>query len=292
MVTRSPKPAGRSLKLTPTEVSQWVRNSAKDLELIEADKLKGNTELLSKLSALALDAYLVNSFGRIIPEEFLRLVKYPLCIHPSPLPQLRGPSPIRTALLLGMKRTGVALFRMTAEMDAGDVILFKEAEIYPQDNFASLRTRLAELAREVVEKGLCLIMDGAETYIPQDHSKATFTKLFSFEDTFLDFSLTAEDVFNRIRAFSPDMGAVCVLPDGKMLKIFSGRVYEEEENLQASSYSLGEVVRIFRENFIVACGKGFIEVTEVQPENKRKMSATEFLAGRKLKAGDILRKPS
>jgi len=262
------------------------------LELVETDKLKGNTELLNKLSALALDAYLVNSFGRIIPEEFLKAVKYPLCVHPSPLPLLRGPSPIRTALLLGMKKTGVALFRMTAEMDAGDVILFREAEIYPEDNFASLRARLAELAREVVEIGLCLIMDGAETYTPQDHSKATFTKTFSFEDTFLDFSLPVEEVRNRIRAFSPDMGAVCMLPDGKMLKIFSGRVYEEEEGDSPSAHSPGEVVRILRDSFVLACGKGFIEITEVQPENKRKMSAREFLAGRKLNVGDILRKPS
>ncbi len=292
VVTRSPKPAGRSLKLTPTEIATWLSKNFPEIESAEIDNLKGNRELLSRVEKIKPDIFIANSFGRIIPNEFLELVKYPLCVHPSPLPLLRGPSPIRTTLMLGMQRTAVTLFKMVQEMDAGDILLLKEAEVYQDDNFSILRKRLANLAVDVVAEGLKLILNDRVTLTPQDHSKATFTKLISYEDTFIDFSQSAQDVVNKIRAFSPDMGAVCMLPDGTNLKLFRAHVMVDDQLLEKRESQPGEVVEILRESFIVACGAGFIEVLEVQPANRRVMSAKEFLTGRKVKCGDILRLPA
>lgn len=256
---------------------------------MQVDDLKDSMEIEAKIAALQPDAYLVNSFGRIIPKRLLNLARYPLCVHPSLLPLLRGPSPIRTALLLGMEETGVTVFTMTPEVDAGDIIVSRKEKILPDDDFSTLRCRLASLAVELVREAFELIFRNAVTSIPQDSKKATFTRMIRYEDTFLDFTKTAREVINMIRAFAPDMGAVCQTSDGKKLKILKARAADEEKVVK--DVSPGQVIAIGKESFFVACKIGLIEVLEVQPENRRAMSAREYIAGKKLRVGDILGTP-
>ncbi len=296
IVTRQSKPAGRKLKPTPTQVARFAIENYPHIRLLEVDSLKGNESALNAIRATHPDAYVVNSFGRIIPERFLELVKYPLCVHPSQLPLLRGPSPIRTALLNGMTKTGITLFRMVAKMDAGDILLFREAEIHPEDDFGSLRDRLSKVAIDVVRESLALIRSGEATFAPQNEDRATFTKLITYKDTLIDFSESAERVLNKIRAFSPDMGAVCEMPNGVKLKLLKAKLAGLLTEVEKKENVPGKVIRISKEFFTVACGTGVasggIDVYQVQPENRRVMSARDLIVGRKISLGDILKKPS
>ena len=99
---------------------------------------RGNEELFTGLAALDLDALLVASYGQIVPKSILDLTPWPLNVHPSDLPQLRGASPIRTALLQGLEKTACCIMRMTPRLDDGDVLLREAQRISPAWNHDEL----------------------------------------------------------------------------------------------------------------------------------------------------------
>jgi len=287
IITRAPSPAGRGRKLQPTDVGGFVRERCPEIPLVEARKLKGNEELLERIRTAAPDAYFLAAYGKLIPQEFLDATPYPLALHPSPLPLLRGPSPVRTAIMQGMTETGVSLFRMVQEMDAGDVMLYMRLPILPQDDYGTLHERLALLAAEVVKEGVNRLRDGHVSFLPQDPSLATFTRFFNYEDTFLDFTRSARELHDFVRAMSPDLGAVCLSPSGQKLKFFQVQPAECPREGTA-----GEIVALGKNQLVLAAGDGCIAVERLQPENRRVMSIQEWLAGQQLAPGMRFRSAS
>ncbi|HES58744.1 MAG TPA: methionyl-tRNA formyltransferase, partial [Firmicutes bacterium] len=136
VVTQPDQPAGRSMSLSPTAVC----NEAEDigLRVLKPEKIKNNHGFRREVRALRPEAYLTASYGKIISRRVLELVQFPLNVHPSLLPELRGASPARTALLQGLKLTGCCIMRMTPRMDDGDVMLRRDVPIEPHWNFFDL----------------------------------------------------------------------------------------------------------------------------------------------------------
>lgn len=286
VITRCPMPAGRGRATQPTVLGQLVRERCPEIPLAEPRKLKGNEQLQERIRGLAPNAYILAAYGKFVPQEFLDLTPYPLALHPSPLPLLRGPSPVRTALIQGMSETGVSLFRMIQEMDAGDIVLFMRLPILPQDDYGTLHERLALLAVQVTREGVELLRGGRVMFLPQDSSRATLTRLFGYEDTFLDFSRSAEELQRFVRAMSPDLGAVCLSPCGRKVKLLQVHpVPCEKAGLP------GEIVLLGKKKLVLATGDGCLEVETLQPENRRVMNVQEWLAGQKLVAGQRFRTP-
>lgn len=293
VVTQPDQPAGRKLELCPTAICSHIGSSG--LPLLKPAYLRNNFELRRTLRELKPDAYIVASYGQIIPPKILELVKWPLNVHPSLLPSLRGASPVRTALLQGITETGCCIICMTQRMDDGDIVISKQQQIDDDWNYAALESRLGRLGGELALSALTMVEQDQVRLRPQDNAKATYTRIYGREDTWIDWNLPARNVSSFIRAWDPDIGALTLLPDGKRLKIWKVRLKQMPDLDPAAP---GSVVSMTHSTVVLACGSTagsatkepqYVQLLEVQPENKRRMEIAAFLAGNKLAVGEQFR---
>ena len=283
VVTRAPAPKGRKKLFEPTPIAKYIREKHPTVELAEPEKLAYNEDLKARIRSINPDAYVLASFGMILPSSYLKLTEYPLCLHPSPLPRLRGPSPIRQALMEGWEKTAVCVMKMVREADCGPVMLCREQAIEPEDNFGTLRDKLAYLAADCANDALRHISDGTVRYEEQCGEDVSCTTLIEPVDAHIDFSWEASRVVNLIRAMSPEPGAVCLCADGSRLKVLRATLGAQ----QAPGAEPGTVVGVSKRSFEIAAGDGNIVVVhEVQPEGRRAMEVCDYLAGHRMKAGD------
>jgi methionyl-tRNA formyltransferase len=291
VVTQPDQPAGRNMMLTPTAVCSEAENL--DLPIFKPEKITNNRELRRGLRGLKPEAYLTASYGKIISRKALELVEFPLNVHPSMLPKLRGASPARTALLQGLSETGCCIMRMTPRMDDGDVLLRRPLPIGPGWNFYDLLGEMGQVGGEMAVEALDLVVRGAAQFAPQDHSQATYCGIHTRDDTIIDWSRSVPELLNFIRAWDPDVGACTMLPDGRRLKIWSAAAGEPEQWRSAAAASgPGTVLGSDKRHFWVATGEGgALRIDEVQPENKQRMAVANFLAGNSVPKGTELGAP-
>lgn len=283
VITRAPAPKGRRKLLEPTCIGKYVREEHPRVELAEPEKLAYNEGLKARIRAIKPDAYILASFGLILPSSYLKFTEHPLCLHPSPLPKLRGPSPIRQALMEGREETAVCVMKMVRKADCGPVMLCREQPIDPEDNFGTLRDKLARLAAECADDALRRISDGAVRYEAQSDDGVSYTEMLKPADTHIDFSRGASRIVNLVRALSPEPGAVCLDSQGSRLKVFRASLGTG----QWPGTKPGTVVSVGKDSFeIVAGDGGTLIVHEVQPEGRRVMSASDYLAGHRMEVGE------
>lgn len=278
IVSQPDQPAGRRMQLTPTVVSQLALE--RGLPLLRPQRLRGNADFLAELAQLQPDALLVASYGQILPRSALNLTPWPLNVHPSALPQLRGASPIRTALLQGLRATECCIMLMSPRLDDGDVLLRAPCPIQTDWNYQHLEDELGSLGGRLAAAALEQVAAGSADPRPQDHANATYCGTYHREDTVIDWSRPAAQLCNFIRAWDPDLGALSRLPDGKRVKLWRAELAEGSSGLEP-----GSILSADKRGIVVACGDGALRILELQPENKRRMSAADFLAGTKLSPG-------
>jgi len=297
IVTQPDQPAGRRMTLCPTDVCREAYNLG--LPVLKPERLRNNAAFRQLLREYRPDALLVASYGQIIPPRVLELTGWPLNVHPSLLPRLRGASPIRTALLQGLATTGCCIIRMTPRLDDGDVLLVKPQDIRTNWNYADLESALGHLGGRLAVQALTAVDAGTAMLTPQDNAQATYTTTYTRDDTWIDWNRPHWDVYNFVRALDPDVGALTLLPDGHRLKVC--RAKNSSPILPEPEYAdpPGTVVAIHKDSFAVACRRKVpwtsvfepmneLWITEVQPENKRRMDVASFLAGHHLSVGDRL----
>jgi methionyl-tRNA formyltransferase len=288
-VTQPDQPKGRRMQMCPTVLCQEA--SALDLPVLKPASLRRNTEFIAELAALKPDALLVASYGQIIPSEILELTPWPLNVHPSLLPLLRGASPIRSTLLQGHGVTGCCIMRMTPRLDDGDVLLMQDLEIDPDWNHERLQNQLGMLGGELALQALDLCETGQAQFQPQDHAFATYTKTYSRADTEIDWTRPTGDLYNFVRAWDPDVGALTCLPDGRKLKVWRASLDLPEElalDLMMAPTIPGSVVRVDKQALWIATADGALQLVDVQPESKARMPIASFLAGNSLELGEFL----
>ena len=286
VVTQPDQPKGRRMQLCPTVLCQEAGTLG--MPILKPERLKGADGFLGELTALRPDAVLVASYGKIIPRKLLELTPWPLNVHPSLLPLLRGASPIRTTLLEGHGRTGCCIMRMTPRLDDGDVLLRQELAIKTDWNHEHLESELGSIGGLLAVQALAQCEAGKARFTPQDHSQATYTRMYGREDTILDWDRPARELRDFIRAWDPDIGALTTLPDGRRMKVWRARVGLPEEMPEQPEPGLppGAVARLDKRGLWVATQKGTLQLLEVQPENKARMPVASFLAGARLAVGD------
>lgn len=270
VITQPPRPKGRGLKETPTPVNTEADNLG--LKVLTPEKIREVTGIIRDLNP---DIIVLASYGQIIPREILEIPKIgALNVHPSLLPKYRGATPIQSALMNGERITGVTIMWMNEFLDAGDIFLQKEIEIDDEDDYGSLKDKLIRLSVELIDKAIDMIKDGRIVRIPQDESKATYTKPIRKEDTIIDWNKSASEIVNLIRALSPTPGAIAKIGDNQY-KIYRAKVVEHIEGepgkVVVKDPKKGELV--------VATGKGGVYIIEIQPENKKRMNVKDFLLG-------------
>ena len=281
VVTQPDKPRGRGLEVVFSPVKHAALQFG--LPVVQPEKIKNNEQFRSQLSSLAPDAVIVVGYGRIIPQWMIDLpLLGNLNVHASLLPKYRGAAPIQWAIASGESVTGVTTMRIDAGLDTGDILLQKEIPILADDTAETLAPRLANLGATLMIETLHGLQAGTLTGRSQDHSKATLAPVLKKEDGLIDFQRTAVEIWNRLRGFQPWPGAYTRFR-GKQLQIHAAKPLPS-----LSTSTPGELVAE-NDSFIVGCGnKSALEVTELQLEGKKRMSARDFLHGYRLTPGERL----
>ncbi|OMH39836.1 methionyl-tRNA formyltransferase [Desulfurobacterium indicum] len=279
VVTQPDKPAGRGRKLKSPPVKLVAEKYG--IPVLQPERVKENEKLFEKLKEIAPDFIVVAAYGKILPKELLEIPKIaPVNVHASLLPKYRGASPIQSALLNGEDKTGVTIMRITEKLDSGDIYIQEETPISIDDTAQTLHDRLAVMGGSLLVRALPLIASGKLKPVPQNDSEATYCAQIKKEDGKIDWRDTAENIFNKVRAFTPWPSAFTHF-NGKLLKITKTLPVEGQDKP-------GIVVDIDREGFYVGTGEGLLKILMVKPEGKREMSAGDFVRGYRLKTGDNL----
>ena len=281
VVTREDKPRGRGNVMTPTPVKSLALEYGIP---VYTPKTLRDGEFLSLLSDINPDLIAVVAYGKILPPEVINYTRYG-CInaHVSLLPKYRGAAPMQRAIMEGESETGVTIMYMDEGLDTGDIITAEAFPISDTDDFEAIHDRSAEVGARLLSETVDNIANGNITRTKQDEAKATYAKKVEKEDAKVDFSLDAVRVNQRIRGVTPIPGAFAY-HNGRMLKICRAAVTEGKGRC-------GEVIEISSqgEGYItVACGNGALKITALIPEGKGRMSAGDFVRGRKINVGDVL----
>jgi len=295
VVTRPDRPTGRHRStLTASPVKQAAR--AEDLAIFEPER-PSTDEFIAQAAALSPDVSVVVAYGHILKPRLLEVPRLgSVNVHASLLPKLRGAAPIERAILGGHTGTGVTIMRMDAGMDTGPILHQVRTPIAPDETGGDLRTRLAELGALALIEGLTLLDETGMAPQPQNEAEATWAPKLTREEERLDWTLSADKVACRIRAFDPVPGAWCDCR-GKALKVFGARVQEgrrlevgagDSNRESGGSAPVPGTVLVAGDALVVACGEGAVEIGEVQPAGRGRMPARAFVSGRGVTAADVL----
>ena len=282
VVTQPDKPRGRGYTLTPPPVKVFAQE--KGYAVFQPDTLKGE-EFASLLNELSPDLIAVVAYGKILPQNVLSFPKYGcINVHGSLFPEYRGAAPMQRAIIDGKKQTGITTMYMAEGLDTGDMLLKETVEIEENDNFEDIHDKLGACGASLLLKTLDAIENETSVRTKQDEALATYAAKITKETCLLDFSRDAQAVHDLIRGLSPIPLSFTHTPDGRLLKIISAKI----QDLQGTYGASGEVISL-NDGITVACGTGSITILSVIPEGKSRMGANDFIRGRKLSVGDILK---
>lgn len=281
VVSQPDRPKGRGQKLAQSPVKQAAL--AYGLTVLQPNKIK-EADFQAELSLLKPDLIIVVAFGQLLPKSMLEMP--PLgCInvHASLLPRYRGAAPIHWAVINGEQVTGVTTMYMDVGMDTGDMILKDEIRITEHDTTGMIHDKLKESGARVLSTTIQLILANKATRTVQNHEDATYASLLSREVEVIDWQCSAIAIHNLVRGLNPWPGAYCSYRD-KNVKTWQTKEYESE----VPTNQPGRIIKITVDGFVVETGQGTLEILEVQPANKRRMSAKDFVCGYGVVVGDIL----
>ncbi len=288
VVTQPDRPKGRGLSLGQTVIKEYAL--AKHLQVFQPERINTG-ESLGFLKSLKADLFVVIAYGQLLSQELLDMPSLgAVNAHASLLPRYRGAAPINWAIAQGEKETGVSIIRLVRQMDAGPVIAAQAVAIDPDDTCVSLEFKLAQMTPALLQKAVGIIKKGSTAELTeQDPGKVTFAPKLRKEHGLIRWELDAAHIERQIRAFLEWPGAYTFLGE-RMVKIHSAAVCHAANRPGSRERGIpGEVVEVKKEGITIACGKDALCVGILQPEGKRIMSAAEFLSGRSLKPGTVLR---
>lgn len=273
VVTQPDRPKGRGREVAASPVKEAALRLR--LPVYQPERVR-RPEAVARLAALAPEAMVIVGYGQIIPQNVIDLAPLGIInVHASLLPKYRGAAPIQWAIAMGETRTGVTTMRIDAGLDTGDMLLKAETVIGPEETAVELGARLAHMGADLLVRTLEGMGAGAIVPEPQDHSQATLAPILKKEDGRIDWQLPAAAIHNRVRGFQPWPGAYTSFR-GQTLHVWKSRAEGE-----APAVSEGRLLR--RRGLWAGCGGGAaLELIEVQPEGRRRMSAADFANGLRL----------
>jgi methionyl-tRNA formyltransferase len=270
VVTQPDKPVGRAQTIEPPPIKKAL--AATKIRVLQPARIK-DRQAIEEIHALTPDVIVVMAYGQILPSDILEIPKITcLNLHASLLPRWRGAAPIQAAIAAGDRNTGITVMYMNEGLDTGDILLQRAIDIEPTDTGGSLHDRLAKVAPETLLESLELLENGRAPRMPQHDALATYASKLKREDGKIDWTNPADAIERKIRAFDPWPGAFMKY-DGQNLKIFSATIL-------ALRGTPGEILQSEKE-LVIAAGEGALSLGQVQLEGKRRMTAVEFLRGRR-----------
>ena len=289
--TQPDRPFGRKQVLKAPPVKEWAVE--KGIEVYQPEKItkEENIEILKRL---APEIIVVVAYGQILSQMILDIPSFGcINVHASLLPKYRGAAPINWSIINGEKVTGVTTMFMEAGLDTGDIIMKKETLIGPDENTAMLGNRLSLMGAELILETLIAIEKGNAYRVPQINEESTYASMLNKFLSQIVWSKGASEIHDFVRGMNP-WPIAWTFFDEKKVKIFRTSVTEEEnQNMDAgvvvdpSEVAVpGVVYEVKKDGIVVNCGKGKIEIKELQFESGKRLEADVFLRGFEIKKGD------
>jgi len=273
LVTQPDKPAGRHQTLTPPVIK--VEALAAGIPVYQPERIG---DIADELAALGPEILVVMAYGQILRKNILTLASRAIInLHASLLPKYRGAACIQAAIDAGDSETGITVMHVVRQLDAGDMIVSRSIPIAPDETGGSLHDRLADLTPGVLAEALDKLANDTAPRIAQDEAASSYISKLDREHGKIDWNQDAAAIERRIRAYDPWPGTFTqATEDGrsKRLKIFPPTTVVDV-NLTPGGVSAVDG------QLIVGCGSGALRLESVQPEGSRRMSAADYLRGRK-----------
>ncbi|MBN2260992.1 MAG: methionyl-tRNA formyltransferase [Clostridiales bacterium] len=270
LFTQPDRPKGRGKHLSPPPVKEYALKYP-EIPIYQPEKIK-TEEYEIILKNLKPDMIIVIAYGQILNKEILDIPKLAcINVHASLLPELRGASPINTAIVRGYKETGVTTMKMDIGLDSGDILLKKSIHIEDEMNAGELHDQLMLLGMEVLKETL-------ETYgnikpIPQNHPLATYAPIIKKEMAMINWTMTAETIYNSVKGYNP-WPVAYTTADGKRIKVYRCKIIKDKTNELP-----GTIVKFDKNGFWVQTGDEIINIMELQLPGGKRMSIEQFALG-------------
>jgi methionyl-tRNA formyltransferase len=278
VVTRPDAPVGRGLHFAPSPVAE--RAAAVGLEVLKPVRPR-DPDFVDRLRAIGPDCCPVTAYGALIPQAVLDVPTWGwVNLHFSVLPAWRGAAPVQHAILHGDDITGATTFRLVAELDAGPVFGVVTEPIGPRDTAGELLARLAEPGAALLVATLDGIESGQLEARPQPSDGVSYAPKITAEDARVRWDRPAIAVDRQIRACTPVPGAWTMLGQARLKLWPLAKAAApgfpdgaDEEPLDPGS------LRVRRSGVLVGTATGLVELGDVQPDGKRRMSAAAWARG-------------
>jgi methionyl-tRNA formyltransferase len=272
VVTQPDRPVGRKQVLTPPPVK--VAALRHGLTVLQPEKIKEESALAEVLE-FRPDLIVTAAYGQILPTRLLQAPRFGcINVHASLLPKYRGGAPIHRCLIEGEKESGVTIMYMVEALDAGDMLSKVVVPIEERDTTGTLHDKLAAAGAQLLVETVPKLLAGEIRPVPQNHAEATFAPNIKRADERIDWSKSAEQIYNQVRGLNP-WPVAFTTHEGKGWKIW----WVEKEQPDGSWGEPGTVIGRAADGLVVACGTGSVKITELQPEGKKRMSMRDFLRG-------------
>ena len=278
VVTQPDRPRGRGHRMLDAPVKALA--AAAGVPTLQPQRLK-DAVFLETLTALGADLGVVAAYGKILPDQILAIPAHGfLNVHASLLPRHRGAAPVHRAVIAGERDTGVTIMRIVQALDAGPMLANARRPIAAEETSEDVERDLARLGAALLVGTLDGLAADRGLETPQDDRQATYAHKLRKEEGLIDWRWTAERLHNLIRGLHPWPHAFTFLGTHRII------VRRSRWSAESSPEAAGTVVDAVGSRLAVATGSGILEITELQSEGKRPMSAREFLAGHPLSRGD------
>ncbi len=269
--TQPDRPAGRGKKLQISPVKELALASGLDVQ--QPLSLK-NPDAQAALAAYGADVMVVVAYGLLLPAAVLELPRLGcINVHASLLPRWRGAAPIQRSIEAGDEQTGITIMQMDIGLDTGDMLSVHTCPILPRDTATDLHDRLADMGPPALLQTLQQLKNGSLIGEKQNDHLATYAHKLSKEEAEIDWSLPAQQIDRRIRAFNPFPVAFTTFASENL------RIYAAELHSRTHSAIPGTVLQVERE-LVIACGEQTsLSLLTVQLPGKKALAVKDLLNG-------------
>ena len=284
VLSQPSKKRGRGKKLSYSPVIQYAVDN--ELKYFEVDKITDS--LLEELNKLDRpDVIVVVAYGVIIPEWFIQEYDNKLLnIHYSLLPKYRGAAPVARAIMDGETKTGVSVMQIVKALDAGDIVIQKSIPIQDDDTTETLTWRLTKLGTELLDIILDDYVHKRIQLKEQEHSMATYAKKLSKEEARIDWSDSAVNIVNKVRALNPWPLASTSF-NGTEIKILKVKLRTDFK--AKTSFVAGQIIELNKQHLSVLTGDAVVDIVELKPQSRSKQTFKDFVNGYKPALGDLFK---
>jgi len=278
VITQPDRPKGRGKKLQAPAVK--IKALELGLNILQPKSIN-TPECVTQIKECAPDLLVVVAFGQLLQKSMLNIsARGVLNVHPSMLPELRGPAPIQWAIINGYSKTGIAIMQLDEGLDTGDILRIKQVDIDPEETAGMLHDRIAKIGAQLLVNTINHLSIGkAIIPKPQDHSQATYARLLKKKDGLIQWQQPTKSILDFIRGMNPWPGAFTFL-DNKRIIIFKAKKIDVSKGL-----SPGTLLNSYPDELWIATGDGAISILEIQSSSGKRMSIANFLRGHKIVSG-------